>query len=271
MHSTPSKVSSAHGRRSATPRATCTVPAMRARRSWDAGGCSRAPCRRDPRPRRRSRTARASRTNSGARAEVEHAIAWPAVEQYQQRRDVEEPAEPLIVGGGRQRKEARFEDSPGYVPGSLIGRRLASVPVPFGRGDPTVSRVVSWSRRLVLVAVALFAAGVRRGFAQDNRIDMVTPAAPELASYGATPSACARCRSPTRTGPNPEYDGGAPTARYDRTLTLEVWYPAALAAGQTARRRVPRHHARSGESSPPARPGGSRRRAAAATEVRSRS
>ena len=25
---------------------------------------------------------------------------------------------------------------------------------------------------------------------------------------------------------------GGPTARYDRTLTLEVWYPAALAAGQ---------------------------------------
>jgi predicted dienelactone hydrolase len=25
---------------------------------------------------------------------------------------------------------------------------------------------------------------------------------------------------------------GAPTARYDRTLTLEVWYPAKLAAGQ---------------------------------------
>ena len=25
---------------------------------------------------------------------------------------------------------------------------------------------------------------------------------------------------------------GGPTVRYDRTLTLEVWYPAALAAGQ---------------------------------------
>ena len=50
-----------------------------------------------------------------------------------------------------------------------------------------------------------------------------------------TPSACARSRRPTRTGrTSSATKEGGPTARYDRTLTLEVWYPAALAAGQKA-------------------------------------
>ena len=56
-------------------------------------------------------------------------------------------------------------------------------------------------------------------------------------------------------------EGGA-TARYDRTLTVEVWYPATLAAGSEARRRLPGDDARSGDHGDAARPGGPRRGAA---------
>ena len=69
--------------------------------------------------------------------------------------------------------------------------------------------------------------------AQDNRIDRVTPAAPELASYGKYDIGVRTITATDKNRPdilNTKPDG--PTARYDRTLTLEVWYPAALAAGQ---------------------------------------
>lgn len=69
--------------------------------------------------------------------------------------------------------------------------------------------------------------------AQNNRIDVIAPNAPELAAYGdqaigvRTLTAVDRNRVDIlRTQP------GGPTARYDRRFTLEAWYPAALAAGQ---------------------------------------
>ena len=69
--------------------------------------------------------------------------------------------------------------------------------------------------------------------AQNNRIDVVTPSAPELAAFG--PHAIG-VRTLKAVDPNrPDIlrtMPGRPTARYDRTFTLEVWYPAALAAGQ---------------------------------------
>lgn len=71
--------------------------------------------------------------------------------------------------------------------------------------------------------------------ARQNRIDVVTPAAPELAAYGAH---AIGVRTLTVTDADrPDIlntKPGGPTARYDRRLTLEVWYPAALTAGQTA-------------------------------------
>ena len=77
-----------------------------------------------------------------------------------------------------------------------------------------------------------------------------------------TPSACARCTATDRNRPTScARRPGGPTARYDRTFTLEVWYPAALAPG-SARRRLPHHHARSGDRRDAARPGGARCRAA---------
>src|SRR5688572_17169959 len=75
----------------------------------------------------------------------------------------------------------------------------------------------------------------RAVFGQQNRIDIVTPAAPELATFGAH---AVGVRTITATDRNRadilQTKEGAPTARYDRTLTLEVWYPAALSSGQQA-------------------------------------
>lgn len=68
---------------------------------------------------------------------------------------------------------------------------------------------------------------------QDNRIDIVTPFAPELAAYGAfaigvrTVTVVDRDRIDVlATKP------GGPSAHADRSLTLEVWYPAETNAGR---------------------------------------
>lgn len=78
---------------------------------------------------------------------------------------------------------------------------------------------------LLLVAATLSA--------QTNRIDTVTPMAPELSAYGTHAIGVRTIQITDRNRPDilNTKEGGA-IARYDRTLTLEVWYPAALAAGQ---------------------------------------
>ena len=90
------------------------------------------------------------------------------------------------------------------------------------------------TRRSGLLAVfAILATG--QLIAQQNRIDAVTPMAPDLAAYGPL---AVGVRTITATDRNRvdvlSTEEGGPTARYDRTLTIEVWYPAALAPGQTA-------------------------------------
>ncbi|MCU1383003.1 MAG: putative dienelactone hydrolase [Acidobacteria bacterium] len=86
-------------------------------------------------------------------------------------------------------------------------------------------------RVLVLVCVVVPLAGSAR--AQSNRIDTVTPSAPELAAYGRYAIGARTLQATDRHRPDilATKEGG-PTARYDRTLTLEVWYPAALAPNQ---------------------------------------
>jgi predicted dienelactone hydrolase len=85
-------------------------------------------------------------------------------------------------------------------------------------------------RFVLLAAVIAFGTGA---FAQSNRIDIVTPSAPELASYGPLAIGVRTLQATDRNRPDIlNTKEGGPTARYDRTLTLEVWYPAALAAGQ---------------------------------------
>ncbi len=69
--------------------------------------------------------------------------------------------------------------------------------------------------------------------AQQNRIDVVTPSAPELAAHGPLNIGVRTIQVTDKNRPDIlNTREGGPIARYDRTLTLEVWYPAALVAGQ---------------------------------------
>lgn len=69
--------------------------------------------------------------------------------------------------------------------------------------------------------------------AHTNRIDIVTPAAPELAEHGPHPIGVRTLQLVDRRRADIlNTREGEPTARYDRPLTVEVWYPATLAPGQ---------------------------------------
>src|SRR5918993_2378403 len=69
--------------------------------------------------------------------------------------------------------------------------------------------------------------------AQQNRIDVVTPSAPELAAFGPNAIGVRTIQLIDKNRPDiVNIKEGAATARYDRPLTLEVWYPATLASGQ---------------------------------------
>lgn len=82
----------------------------------------------------------------------------------------------------------------------------------------------------IIVGLALAGAGA---LAQPNHIDIVTPSAPELAAYGPHAVGVRTITATDRNRPDIlNTSEGAPTARYDRTLTLEVWYPAVLGTGQ---------------------------------------
>jgi predicted dienelactone hydrolase len=84
----------------------------------------------------------------------------------------------------------------------------------------------------VTVAACVIAAV---GLPAQNRIDLVTPSAPELAAYGPSAIGVRTIRVTDANRPDVlNTKPGGPTAQYDRTLTLEVWYPAPLAEGQKA-------------------------------------
>src|SRR5262249_1392302 len=85
-------------------------------------------------------------------------------------------------------------------------------------------------RRGLLIAIALLLA---TSAAAQNRIDVISPLAPELASYGAYDIGVRTIQATDKNRPDIlSTNPGGPAARYDRPLTLEVWYPAAFAAGQ---------------------------------------
>jgi predicted dienelactone hydrolase len=87
--------------------------------------------------------------------------------------------------------------------------------------------------RRAFVAILLVAAFAPWTAAQQNHIDTVTQMAPELAAFGKYNIGVRTLRVTDRNRPDVlATKEGGPTVRYDRTLTLEVWYPAALAAGQ---------------------------------------
>jgi predicted dienelactone hydrolase len=71
--------------------------------------------------------------------------------------------------------------------------------------------------------------------AQNNRIDTIAPSAPELAPFGSYAVGVGTLDVTDKNRPDIlNTKEGGPAARYDRTLTLEVWYPAVLAPGQKA-------------------------------------
>lgn len=88
------------------------------------------------------------------------------------------------------------------------------------------------SRATRVLAAAVLLAGP--ALAQENRVDTVAPMAPELAAYGPL---AVGVRTITATDKNRanvlETNEGGAVARYDRTLTIEVWYPASLAPGRS--------------------------------------
>ncbi len=81
---------------------------------------------------------------------------------------------------------------------------------------------------LLVHAVACLLAVAPVGARQDNRIDRVSPVAPELAPFGEFAIGVRTLQAVDKNRPDilNTKDVG-PTARYDRPLTLEVWYPAA--------------------------------------------
>lgn len=86
---------------------------------------------------------------------------------------------------------------------------------------------------LSILQVLLLLLAPATALAQPNRIDLVRPDAPELADFGSHDIGV---RTLELTAPDrPDVLNarpGEPVPRYDRTLTVEVWYPAALAPGQ---------------------------------------
>jgi predicted dienelactone hydrolase len=90
-----------------------------------------------------------------------------------------------------------------------------------------VSRRTSWFVVVLLSSIAI------RAFAQQNHIDMVSPLAPELSPYGKYDIGVRTITAIDKARPDivNTKEGGS-TVIYDRTFTLEVWYPARLAANQ---------------------------------------
>jgi hypothetical protein len=101
-----------------------------------------------------------------------------------------------------------------------------------------------WARRGALHTLAALALSVgmvngasaqpARAVPLDQRIDVVTPLAPELATLGAYPIGVRTISVTDRNRRDVlRMIAGDSAARYDRALTLEVWYPA---AGTTSER-----------------------------------
>lgn len=81
------------------------------------------------------------------------------------------------------------------------------------------------------LALVVFANGV--ALADHNHIDVVSPIAPELAAYGRYDVGVRTILATDHHRPDIlNTKAGGPLVRYDRILTLEVWYPAKLAADQ---------------------------------------
>jgi predicted dienelactone hydrolase len=120
--------------------------------------------------------------------------------------------------------------------GVVIGsdRDYQPEPAAHALSSRTLETPMLPARRLALGA--LLAVFVSPSAAQTNRIDTVTPMAPELAAYGNLSVGVRTLQAVDRNRPDVlNTKEGGPIARYDRLYTLEVWYPATLAPGQADR------------------------------------
>ena len=104
---------------------------------------------------------------------------------------------------------------------------------------PWLQRKISPSSAVVLATKVLTIAGVLTmnfvaSNAQVNRIDIIRPDAPSLAAYGDY-NIGVRTIVVTDSGRVDVLNTqrGSEVAIYDRSLTVEVWYPAQLASGQS--------------------------------------
>ena len=99
--------------------------------------------------------------------------------------------------------------------------------------------------RLFGLAV-LFFSMVSMGVAQENRIDIVRPDAPELAGFGEYDIGVQTLEfvDPNRIDILNTKRGGD-SAIYDRSLTVEVWYPRTACCESISRRRVSGHNSQS--------------------------
>jgi len=89
--------------------------------------------------------------------------------------------------------------------------------------------------RRVWVVFVVFLAAIGQALAQQNRIDLMTPMAPECAAYGALPIGVRTIIATDRDRVDVlNTKAGGELARSDRTLTVEVWYPAAKSSSPTA-------------------------------------
>jgi predicted dienelactone hydrolase len=88
-------------------------------------------------------------------------------------------------------------------------------------------------RRRFVVPALLTIVLAGHALAQQNHIDTIAPMAPELAAYGALDVGVRTLQVTDKNRPDIlNIKEGQPPVMYDRTLTLEIWYPAKLAAGQ---------------------------------------
>ena len=105
----------------------------------------------------------------------------------------------------------------------------------------TMRRVLFLYPIITMVSGTVWASGESGYEAEINRIDRIGPDASALAAYGDNP---VDVRTLSVVNPDqidiPELREGRPLPRYDRPLTLEVWYPAAdgTGAGGTYHRDV---------------------------------
>lgn len=98
-------------------------------------------------------------------------------------------------------------------------------PTRLGKAARAAALVLAATIGLSFVAVAR---------AQTNQIDVVLPTAPELARPGDMTIGVRRLTVTDRNRVDVlNTKQGAPAARYDRTFTLEAWYPAVMRAGQS--------------------------------------